>query len=45
VTKELAPRDAFIMNGTCHRWLNPFDEPCVWVAVMNTAEHDATSLG
>ncbi len=41
VTKELGPGDTIVMNGTRHRWLNPFDEPCVRVAVMVGAEHDS----
>jgi hypothetical protein len=40
-TKVLGPGDTIVQNGTRHRWLNPFDEPCLWLGVMIGANHDA----
>ncbi|MEO0495350.1 MAG: cupin domain-containing protein [Actinomycetota bacterium] len=40
VTNELGPGDVIVQNGTRHRWLNPFDEPCITVAMMRGAAHD-----
>jgi mannose-6-phosphate isomerase-like protein (cupin superfamily) len=31
---ELGPGDTIVMNGTRHKWRNPFDEPCLMVVVM-----------
>jgi mannose-6-phosphate isomerase-like protein (cupin superfamily) len=31
---ELGPGDSVVQRGTWHAWLNPWEEPCVFVATM-----------
>ncbi|MCH9803657.1 cupin domain-containing protein [Acidimicrobiales bacterium] len=38
-TKELAAGDTVVQSGTRHAWRNPYDEPCVLVAVLIAADH------
>lgn len=33
-TQVLEPGDSIVMAGAPHRWSNPFDEPCVYAAVI-----------
>lgn len=33
-SREFGPGDALVLNGAPHRWHNPFDEPCVYAAVI-----------
>ena len=40
-TVELGPGDTVVQNGTRHAWRNPYDEPCVLVAILIGARHDA----
>jgi len=39
-TRELGPGDTVVQNGTRHRWINPYDEPCRLVVVLVGAHHD-----
>ena len=39
-TREIGPGDTVVQNGTRHRWINPFDEPCRLVVVLVGANHD-----
>jgi hypothetical protein len=39
-TRELAPGDTVIQNGTRHAWRNPYDDPCVIVFALIGAHHD-----
>ena len=34
ITQTLGPGDSIVMAGAPHRWSNPFDEPCVYAAVI-----------
>jgi hypothetical protein len=38
-TIKLGTGDILIQNGTVHAWLNPYDEPCRFIAAMVGAEH------
>jgi mannose-6-phosphate isomerase-like protein (cupin superfamily) len=38
--RELGPGDTVVQNGTRHAWRNPYDEPCLVVAVLIGAHHD-----
>ncbi len=40
ITRELAPGDTVIQNGTRHAWHNPFDEPCVMVVAVVGVQND-----
>lgn len=34
VTRTFGPGDSIVMAGAPHRWSNPYDETCVYVAVV-----------
>lgn len=38
-TVKLGTGDILIQNGTVHAWLNPYDEPCRFIAAMVGAEN------
>ena len=42
-TRELRPGDTVVQNGTRHRWINPYDEPCRLIVVLVGAHHDGVS--
>jgi mannose-6-phosphate isomerase-like protein (cupin superfamily) len=33
-SREFGPGDAIVVSGVPHRWHNPYDEPCVYAAVV-----------
>ena len=33
-SRELGPGDSIVMGGVPHRWSNPFDEPCIYAAMI-----------
>lgn len=39
-TREVGPGDTVVQNGTRHRWINPYDEPCRLVVVLVGAHHE-----
>jgi len=41
--REIGPGDTVVQNGTRHRWLNPYDEPCRLIVVLVGAHHDQVS--
>lgn len=40
-SREFGPGDALVLSGAPHRWHNPFDEPCVYAAVILGANDES----
>lgn len=43
-SREFGPGEAIVLCGVPHRWHNPFDEPCLYAAVVLGADDRSGSL-